>query len=64
MTPQEYAERVCNNAASLLVEATRDLHGDVRDLAPEAAAGVLIAQSNLAIAAALLVVADRIGGRS
>lgn len=56
-----FAETVLNNASNMLHEVARDRDGNARALDSTVAAGVLTAQTNLAIAAALMVVAQAIG---
>ena len=56
-----FAETVINNASNMIYEIARTADGSPRDLDSTLAAGVLNAQSNLAVAAALMVVAQAIG---
>lgn len=51
---QEYAERVANNVADTIRQVTESPNGMSRTLSPEVAAGVMVVQSNLSIAAALM----------
>lgn len=60
MDPQEYAERVANNTASMITEVTQFPDGTPRRMTDTMAAAVLTTQSNLAIAAALILVAHEI----
>lgn len=53
-----YAEQAINNTATMIKEVTTDSDGNPRNLPSDVLAGVLSAQSNLAIAAALMVVAQ------
>lgn len=53
-----YAELVRNNAAKLIQQTVVDDDRNFRPLNPQTASGVLIAQSNLAIAATLAELAD------
>lgn len=53
-----FAERVINETATLIHEVTTRADGTPRDLPSDVLVGVLNAQSNLAIAAALMVVAQ------
>lgn len=59
MDPQEYAERVANNTASMITEVTRFPDGTPRKMTDTMAAAVLTTQSNLAIAAALILIAKQ-----
>ena len=58
MEPHEFALNVLNTAASMINQTVRDEDGESRSLPPELLAGVLVAQSNLAIAAALMLRAE------
>jgi len=46
----EYGRSARNNTASMIEEITRNSDGTPRDLTDRLAAGILVAQSNLAIA--------------
>ena len=63
LNAQKYAETVCNNTAGMLREMTAHPDGSARRMSDELACGVLNAQSNLAIAAALMLVAKQIQGQ-
>lgn len=55
---EEYGMRVRNNASSAIAEVCHTPDGSTRSLTDITAAGVLIAQSNLAIAASIAELAD------
>ena len=52
--PHEYGRRIRNNAAKLIDAVTQDLGEDRPGVPHEIMAAVLIAKSNLAIAASLI----------
>lgn len=56
---REYAEAAANRAGNVIDQVTLKPDGTPRDMPGEVTAGVLIAQSNLAIAAALLLIAKQ-----
>lgn len=60
----QFAERALNNLSTMIKDTSKKPDGTPRDLSEEMAVGVLTAQGNLAIAAALMVVAQSIGRRS
>ena len=53
-----FAETTINNAVKMIVDVTTNRDGTPRDLPAEVLTAVLTAQTNLAIAAALMVVAQ------
>lgn len=65
-TPGQYGARIRNNAGKLIDSVTQDLGRGKPGLHTEIMAAVLIAQSNLAIAASLVEAAtiNAQGGRS
>lgn len=60
---QRYAETVLDNLGGMLGEFTRDAEGIPKPLSDEMAAGVVVAQSNMAIAAALMLIAAELKDR-
>lgn len=61
---EEYGRRVRNNAGNMIQEITTRPDGTSRGMSDEMAAGVLVAQANLAIAASLAELADVLRTRS
>jgi hypothetical protein len=59
LKPYEYALQAINNSARAITDLAVNPDGTARDLPSDVTVGVLIAQSNLAIAAALMAIADR-----
>lgn len=64
MSAAYYANSALANTASMLQEVTTNPDGTTRGMPSELTAGVLVAQSNLAIAAALMLIAENLGARS
>lgn len=62
MNARQFAEAAVNRAGNVIDQVTRKPDGTPRDMPGEVTAGVLIAQSNLAIAAALLLIAKQMEG--
>lgn len=60
MSSREYAERVANNTDVMMREVAHHPDGTNRDLPSDVVVGLLVAQSSLAIAAALQAVAEAI----
>lgn len=60
MSSREYAEHIANNTVSMIREVTTNPDGSTRGMPAEVTAGVLAAQSNLAIAAALMWLASEL----
>lgn len=58
--PVPYMAEVFNNLSGMLRETTKNRDGTPKNLPSDVAAAVLIAQSNLAIASALRLVAQAI----
>lgn len=62
MNARQFAEAAVNRAGNVIDQVTRKPDGTPRDMPGEVAAGVMIAQSNMAIAAALLLIAKQMEG--
>lgn len=60
MNARQFAEAAVNRAGNVIDQVTRKPDGTPRDMPGEVAAGVMIAQSNMAIAAALILIAKQI----
>lgn len=63
-TAIQFTEQAINEGATMIRQVTNKPDGASRDLSGEVLAGVLAAQTNLAIASALLVVAEAIAKSS
>lgn len=59
----EYGRRIRNNASEVLNEVMKHPDGTAKPLTPEVVAGVLVAQSNLAIAASIVEAAVILRGQ-
>lgn len=60
MNARQFAEAAVNRAGNVIDQVTQTPDGTPREMPGEVAAGVLIAQSNMVIAAALMLVAHEI----